>query len=316
MNNTIISIDWDHTFRNMAGIDLGILALVLYAQSQHIPVGLTTHRDLENTTLYTLAYAQYRIPEEESDALAAAISYWDKHVFKPLNIYFDFINARYQVRYETGNYYQDKLLELEKKLAEEIIQNRILDNPKTVQEKVAQYAKAEEPLLNNEYKEAQILWLSEQFAQSGTLPTIYHIDDNQEVYQQLAHQFSHVHTIFYQHSPLFSNQSCIPFVTEIGLLNDMQAFATGEWPENPLRGLSLCLAMLQVVMIDDALFDIIEKKFQDLKSAITPDLIRLYAFIEGLLLAIKTKKQPIYLLNNDLSWGDHHHTGVSLVISQ
>ena len=92
----IISIDWDHTLRNLAGLDISILSLILYAKSKNIPVGLTTHRDKENTVLYTLYNWQYEKPKDETIALAAAISYWDKNFFKPYNIELDFINGRYQ----------------------------------------------------------------------------------------------------------------------------------------------------------------------------------------------------------------------------
>jgi hypothetical protein len=284
----------------MAGIDLGILALALYAKSKHIPVGLTTHRDLENTTLYTLYHWQYQKPDDIHDALAAAISYWDQHLFKPLNMTFDFINARYQPRYETGNYYHDKLHGLEKILAQEILQNHILDNPINVQEKIKQYAQAEEPLLNNEYKEAQILWISEQYAKEGKLPMIYHIDDDHGVCQQLPHQFPNVHTIFYEHSPFFSNQNSIEFLSTIGLLSDMQSFIHQPHLDNPQRCLSLCLALLQVVTVDDALFASIETVIQDMKSSVSFDLIHLYQLIESLLRTIKTTGQPVYLLNNHL----------------
>ncbi len=299
-NTTIISIDWDHTFRNMAGIDLGLLALVLYAKSKHIPVGLTTHRDLENTTLYTLYHWQYQKPDDIHDALAAAISYWDKRLFRPLNITFDFINARYQPRYETGNYYQDKLYGLEQKLAQEIMQHHILDNPQLVQEKIKQYAEAEEPLANNEYKESQLLWLSEQYAKEGTLPTIYHIDDDHGVCQQLPHQFLHVHTIFYEHSPFFANQNIMEFLSEIGLLSDMQNFIHSPHLDDQQCCLSLCLALLQVVSVDDALFAVLETVIKDMKSSLTTDLIPLHQLIENLLMALKTTGQPVYLLNNHL----------------
>lgn len=83
---------------------------------KNIPVGLTTHRDIENTALYTLYYWQYEKPEDEATALAAAISYWDKHLFKSYNIQFDFINARYQPLHGDINYYQHFLLPLEKKV--------------------------------------------------------------------------------------------------------------------------------------------------------------------------------------------------------
>lgn len=295
---TIISIDWDHTFRNMAGIDLGILALVLYAKSKHIPVGLTTHRDLENTTLYTLYPSQYQKPDDIHDALAAAISYWDQHLFKPLNITFDFINVRYQPRYETGNYYQDKLYDLEKKLAQEIMENYILDNSLRAQEKIKEYAQAEDLLANNKYKEAQMLWLSEQFTKEGHSSFIYHIDDDPGVCQQLPHEFSNVHTIFYEHSPFFSNQSSLEFLDKIGMLNDMQNFINQPFIDDPQRCLSLCLALLQVITVDDALFAMIETVIKDMKSSVTTDLIYLYQLMESLLRSIKITGQPVYLLNN------------------
>lgn len=131
--DVIISIDWDHTFRNISGLDLNILSLIFYAKSKNIPVGLTTHRDVENTILYTLYYWQYQKPEDETMALAAAISYWDEHLFKPCHIQFDFINARYQPLHDNTNYYQQILYPLEKKLAEDIITNHILDDMMTVQ---------------------------------------------------------------------------------------------------------------------------------------------------------------------------------------
>src|SRR5690242_10134687 len=78
MKKPIISIDWDHTFRNMHGLDLNLLSLVCYSKAKGIPVGLTTHRDIENTTLYSLYHWQFKKPENNKIALAAAINYWQE----------------------------------------------------------------------------------------------------------------------------------------------------------------------------------------------------------------------------------------------
>lgn len=159
----IISIDWDHTFRNMSGLDLNILAIARFAKSKQISVGLTTHRDIENTTLYTLYYWQYEKPQDNSDALAAAISYWDQHVFKPLNLAFDFINARYQPISSPHNYYKTTLYPLEKKLAEEINNHHILNDKQMVKNKIQEYVRKEPLMENNEFKQAQIAWLINQY---------------------------------------------------------------------------------------------------------------------------------------------------------
>ncbi len=293
----IISIDWDHTFRNMAGIDLGILSLVLYAKAKQIPVGITTHRDLENTTLYTLYPWQHQIADDEHDALAAAISYWDEHLFKPLNITFDFINARHQVRYAQGNYYEDKLLPLEKKLAQEIIHNHILNNPALVREKIQQYAMIEEPVFNNDAKQAQIVWLSQQFSHHETFPMIFHIDDSHEVIQQLPFEFPHVQTIFYEHAPFFSNQGCEKLLSDIGFIEDIQNFSLTAWLENPLQGLALCLALLQFNLSADQLF-MLEQDLKKLKPLLNDNLLGVYQLIIDLLTMTKANNRQIYLLDN------------------
>lgn len=315
--NIIISLDWDHTFRNMTGIDLNILALSLYAKSKHIPVGLTTHRDLENTTLYTLYPWQYQTPQNDSDALAAAISYWDKHLFKPLNLEFDFINARYQPRYDNNNYYNDVLYPLEKKLAEEITLHRILDNPPIVREKIREYGQIENFIADNEFKETQLLWLSKVFSSNENPLTFYHLDDSSAVCESLSTAFAKlttktnvaVKTIFYQHSPLFANECCIELLTQIGLLQDIQNFIRypeymNEGFDNPLQCLALCLAVLQIPYIDNAIFSKIEKILTQaqVKLLLKPENENLYHFVEKLLRETKTTGQALCIMPNNLSF--------------
>ncbi len=300
--NVIISIDWDHTLRNMEGIDLNLLALVLYAKSKNIPVGLTTHRDLENTTLYTLYYWQYEKPKNESDALAAAISYWDKHLFKPLNITFDFINARYQPRYQHDNYYQEKLFPLEQKLAEEIILNRILDDRDIVQEKIKQYAQVESILEGNEYKETQIRWLLNFFQPIEDSFTLYHVDDNKEVCQHLSKQRS-VNAIFYEKSPLFSNEISVELLENIGLLDDMQRLMEHDVVDifdNQQRWLAVIMAILQMPYINNEIFLIIESVLKKMALSLKLELVHLHDFITRLLIETKRNGHPIWLMPNHL----------------
>lgn len=303
MNNTrIISIDWDHTFRNMEGIDLGILAIVLYAQSLAIPVGITTHRDQENTTLYTLYAWQYKKPDTQAHALAAAISYWDAHLFKLLNINFDFINARHQVNSGEENYYQNVLLPLEKKLSHEIIANNILNDGSIVRKKLQEYAIAEGAVENNEFKEAQILWLSEKFSERDALPIIYHIDDSADVCQQLANRFRHVNTVFYEQSPLLSNETCVKMLKDIGFIDAAQQFLHQPPLQNPLYCLSLCLAVSQMFLPDNAMIEVIRTTLVELEPQLPPDLINLHQFINRLIETMHSRQAGIYLLKNDLSW--------------
>lgn len=297
-HHTIISIDWDHTFRNMTGLDLGILALALYANAKKIPVGLTTHRDLENTTLYTLYPWQYEKPAHNNDALAAAISYWDQHLFQKLNLNFDFINARYQSRISPANYYQEILYPLEKTLAAEITENYILENKITIKEKIAQYAQTEIPLADNECKEAQISWLMQTFSADNQV--IYHIDDDPKVCQTLPLRFSSVHTIFYAQSPFFSNQACVLLLNEIGFLNDIQNFIHSQLlPEDPQQCLAVILAILQLPNINNEIFSTIEAALNNLQLSSHSKLTYLFDFIKKQLLAVQALGQSIHILMND-----------------
>ncbi|MFI4956159.1 MAG: hypothetical protein ACHQAX_02995 [Gammaproteobacteria bacterium] len=309
----IISIDWDHTFRNVTGIDLNILALVLYAQSKQIPVGLTTHRDLENTTLYTLYHWQHGPhSNDERDALAAAIHYWDENLFKPLNIRFDFINARYQPRCKGINYYQHSILPLEKRLAEEILVNGILNAPEVVRNKIGEYAVPEELLDNNEFKEAQIFWLSNMYQHVHDHATLYHIDDSRDVCDFLPEKLTQlkngltVKTILYRSSPLFSNKACLECLSDIGLLDDINDFINQHEIENLIQDHRKCLAVVMAVLQMDGLSDevisTIEDVLHEIGESMNSDTDKLHKFVEKQCMETRKNKHPICIMPNSLTF--------------
>ncbi len=306
-NDIIISIDWDHTLRGMHGIDLGLLALAMYAKSKSIPVGLTTHRDIENTTLYTLYYWQHKPPKRSEDALAAAISYWDKLCFKPFNLQFDFINARYQPRTGKGNYYQDVLYPLEQKLAGEIRENMILENPLLVQEKMHTYAQKEHPIENNDAKEAQIIWLCGQFKEA----MIYHVDDSPEVCGDLPRKFSRlnknrnhrVKTIFHETTPILNSEAYAELLIKIGLLEDMgklfkQQYNTANTFEGQLKALAISLALLQADGPNSTACQAVEQLLNQLKPVLHVKHASLHGLIERLLKQAKEEGAMPSVLSN------------------
>lgn len=255
-NQPLISIDWDHTFRNTHGLDLNLLALVCYANAKNIPIGLTTHRDIENTTLYTLYHWQYEKPNHDSVALAAAINYWLNNILRPLNIKLNFINARYQPNYHQKNYYNEVLLPHEQILAHEIKLNNLLDDRDNVKRMILKYQKVNEGEINhNEYKGAQIAWLSEYFKNKFS-GRIYHIDDNSDVCDLLVDDLENiksdnidVNTIYYHDAPLFANKSCAALLKDIGLIDDWERFITNNYLpfcDNYSLYLSLCFFATQV----------------------------------------------------------------------
>jgi hypothetical protein len=311
----IISIDWDHTFRNVSGIDLNILALVLYAQSKQIPVGLTTHRDLENTTLYSLYHWQYaRHSMDKRDALAAAIHYWDENLFKPLNIRFDFINARYQPRCNDISYYHHFILPLEKSLAEEILTHGILNDPEVVRNKIKEYAISEGLMDNNEFKEAQILWLSNVYQHVHANATLYHIDDSRDVCEYLPEKFLELHpqtrltvkTIFYQNSPLFSNQSHVECLADIGLLTDISLFINHQEIKNLLQNHQRCLAVVMAVLQSDSLSDdvfaTIDDVLNEIEKSMSLDIVNLHKFVKMQCMQTRVNGYPICIMPNSLTF--------------
>ena len=228
MKKKLLSIDWDHTLRQLSGLDTQILTLIIYCQGMGIPVGLTTHRDRENFVLYSLYYWQYEQPQHKADALAAAIDYWQQTWFEPMGIKFDFINARYQPLYEEQNYYFAELQPFERELAAKIHQKGFFTDTATVKQCIAEYTQKKEPsMLNNEYKQAQIAWLAKQYGSvaKDTLE-IWHIDDCEKVIANLPSAFQEhreysqnviVKPVRYKSFPLFSNPDSESLVMALGL---------------------------------------------------------------------------------------------------
>ncbi len=240
MKKYVLSIDWDHTFRHFPGLDMQILILVMYCQGKGIPVGLTTHRDRENFILYSLYHWQHQAPEHEADALSAAIDYWQKTQFDPLGIRFDFINARYQPEYEDRNYYYEVLLPFEQLLAEDIQNNQFVWDKEAVKQRIAYYTQEKEPLIpGNEYKQAQIAWLAQQYPSAE----IWHLDDCQNVAENLLN----VNTLHYAQFPLFSNPKSAQLVEALGILDDARALLeSSEMPEKA-DSLAVAAALLLIV---------------------------------------------------------------------
>lgn len=279
----IISIDWDHTLRNLQGLDLNILALINYAKAKKIPVGLTTHRDIENTTLYSLYYWQNQQPANIKIPLAAAISYW------PVTV--DFINARYQPLYLEENYYEKIILPHEKMLAFEINENKLLADPNKVKSFLAKYHEFKEgELKDNEFKEAQINWLNNQYK-----GTIYHIDDNQDVCRVLPKTFKNVQTFWYQQAPLLANESCGSIFNDIGFIEDWDAFIAHEgapFSDNEELYLSLCLFATQYCYHE---INFLEKIALHLNQIMSPQVF----LIKDLIQQIKEKQQPVHFILNE-----------------
>lgn len=307
MKTPIISIDWDHTFRNMHGLDLNILTLICYANAKGIPVGLTTHRDIENTTLYSM----YQKPENNKIALAAAINYWQRYFLDAINIKCDFINARYQPNYHNENYYEKVVLPHEMNLAFEIKQKNLLDNPEAINKIISQYQQKEGIINNNEFKGSQINWLSNHYENKFN-GTIYHIDDSHEVCNFLLDEFqkmnpaSHIkiNTIFYNKSPMFYNEKCGMLLEDIGLFADWESFLkNGCAPScnNNLLYLSLCLLATQIGFTDT---DILNKTRENLSKLTLLDAANneLIALIQDIVNKIEKNIQPIHFFLNE--WVD------------
>lgn len=308
MKQPIISIDWDHTFRNMNGLDLNILSLVCYAKAKNIPVGLTTHRDIENTTLYALYYWQFKKPENDKIALAAAIHYWQKYFLDPINVKFDFVNAKYQPNYSNENYYEKVLLPHEMKLAFEIKQKNILDAPDMVKQIIHQYQQKEDLIDNNEFKGSQLDWLVKHY-ENKCNGTIYHIDDSREVCDFLLDEFQKINinrhikinTIFYDKIPLFYNEHCVDFLRKIGLLFDWETFVKNDcapFCNNKFLYLSLCLFATQINFTD---MDMLNKVRLHLSKLILPDNAsnNLPALIQNVINKIENSRQSIHFFLNE-----------------
>ncbi|MGB6977313.1 MAG: hypothetical protein WBE18_07685 [Gammaproteobacteria bacterium] len=314
--NLILSIDWDHTLRNLSGLDINILSLIAYANSRQIPVGLTTHRDIENTTLYTLHYWQYEKPKAESTALAAAISYWNTRFFDPLNIKIDFINARYQPLYNKSNYYNQVLLPHENCLANDIIVKGILQDSNRVRDAIKNYALQKEPAFeNNEHKEAQISWLGNRYAREFDKIVIYHIDDDKELCEALPKKIKQmtatneniaVKIVPYCIMPLFANKESLPLLQDIGLMDDIELFLNHcnssmiPFADNPSRCLSVCLCLLQMYDSEQSILSLIKKTIDRIKPQLKGAILNFIQLIENIIKIVQLSKHPVYLLSNDL----------------
>jgi hypothetical protein len=301
--NLILSIDWDHTFRNTEGLDLQILGLVCYAQAKNIPWGLTTHRDIENTTLYAFDSDQNTV-----DALATTIYYWQQHILKPFGLQANFINARYQPLYVDSNYYQQIVLPHEKQLTADIVEQTILQNPQAMREKLRYYVTIREPILtNNEFKQAQLKWLNDHYAHTPST-IIFHIDDHEPLcrYWQTAND-PYLQAIHYATTPLFSNASASLLAEKIGLLADLAWFiqtltTAAAFQENPRLCLALCLFAMQIHANNPTILSALEKIILSLSLTLTDDLQALAKFIHYILQLTQTNQQAILLIENNLQF--------------
>ena len=144
----------------------------------------------------------------------------------------------------------------EEKLAFEIMHHHLLSDPSKVLALVQQYSGTEKAIAHNEFKEAQINYLAQQF-QGRFNGIIYHIDDSIDVCEKLNETFQalrhdnnvQVHTLSYHHAPLFYNESCITMLNDIGLLEDWDIFLRHEgqaWDDHEPLYLALCLFATQV----------------------------------------------------------------------
>lgn len=318
VRKTIISIDWDHTLRKMDGLDVNILILMFYAQANNISIGLTTHRDIENTTLYTLYHWQYQIPENNYAALAAAISYWNTAFFSRMNIKLNFINARYQPLFNDSNYYEKTLLPIENALAKEIINDKILENPRTVRSKISEHInrKKEAPISSNQYKEKQILWLYEQYNRmsEGSI-TIVHLDDDKDTCHWLPIKISEhyepdsrfkLKTIYCNNEFLLLDEGYCSLLNEIGLFEYAETLIRkkqiSEFTQLPdqLSCLSGCLLLAQMHYDDIKILSSIRKFLVQLEVILQPDLLQCYLFAKEFIATVLSNKRPICLLANDL----------------
>jgi hypothetical protein len=308
IKNPIISIDWDHTFRNMHGLDLNIFSLVCYAKAKNITIGLTTHRDIENTTLYSLYYWQFKKPENIKTPLAAAINYWQKYFLDTFNVKFDFINARYQPNYQNENYYDKFLLPHELNLSFEIRHKNILDDSKKVKNIITQYQHKEAIIDNNDFKGAQLNWLAEHYKNNFN-GTIYHIDDSHDVCHFLLDEFKKVNadhnvkinTIFYDKATMFYNDHCAMFLREIGLLSDLENFLqNGCVPcsNNHFLYLSHCLLATQMCYTDTNILNKIEIYLSNL-ALYDNESNKLCSLIQNIIGKIKETGQPIHFFLNE-----------------
>lgn len=310
---TIISIDWDHTLRKMDGLNLNLLILILYAQAKKIPVGLTTHRDIENTTLYTLHHSQFSPPENNDDALAAAIFYWQQHIFSPLKIKFDFINARYQPICDALNYYESVLLPLETQLADDILTQKILLSPERVREKIKTYtAQQETKLIHNNYKEMQIAWLCHQYDEDHL--SIIHLDDDDQLIQNLPSSFKNYYqqekivdlkTIHVEDESLLRNEMYFNFLKQIGFIDDAETFIQADDMHlkqflfcNQRLALSLCLLLTQIYYAEVKILEKIKMLLNKLATNVTPDNSFYFFFAKEFVASVSIKKLPIDVLSN------------------
>lgn len=312
MDNLIISIDWDHTLRKTEGLDINLLILVLYALAKKIPIGLTTHRDIESTVLYSLYFWQNHPPKYNEEALSAFISYWQTLFFTPMNIEFDFINARYQPISGNQNYYSSVLLPLEKKLADEIVVNDILKEPHIVRLKILEYTSQKESLTeSDQFKEKQMEWICNKY--KGQLPiNIVHIDDNETLTHNLPLIFSQVSrtlhasvkTIFVQDNFVLLNEDFLSFLNNIGLIKYAESILSPDFKItkkiNSKELLSACLLLGQLNYANIEITSKIIKILDDLEIDIFPELAFTLKFIKQVVSAVETIKKPVKLLANNL----------------
>ena len=298
MSKILISTDWEHTLRNPHGLDLNIVALMLYAQSKQIPVALTTFRDIESTVMYMLYPWQHQKPTTHDDALAASIHYWQTHFFQSLNFQFNSINARCQPAHQT-NYYQTVLLPLEKKLTEEIINNRILSDSAMVRNKIQEYTQHKEDRIeNNDVKQAQIQWLLQQYPDH----VIYHIDDNETICNELPNKLSTltptaaIQILHYKTPPLFSNDCSALFQT-IGLDRELNELTNNQMTfTNEFHCLSLILIFLLNTPLEPTALAQIKTQLDGL--SLSPQTTIIHKLINALLHMHSGSNKLTYLIPN------------------
>lgn len=310
INEMIISIDWDHTLRRTNGLDLNLVILMMYAQANSIPFGITSHRDIENTVLYTLYYWQHRAPERNCDALAAAINYWLNGFFMPMHIKFDFINTRYQPMFKDKNYYQDVLLAVELELESKINKNKILQNQPLVRSTIAELTSNKEQLMpDNEYKESQIAWLCEKYIhQSDKNKLIVHIDDDQKLCHHLPINSKHeVTTIYCEEGSLLLNEMYLDLCRDTGLFEYSHDLLESDFTPSKyntaakqLSFFSACMLLAQFHHNDINTLSQIEEFRLKLEPSLDSHLAYCNLFCKKFIATVSATQYPICLLSNDL----------------
>lgn len=295
----------------MDGLDINLLMLALYANAKQIPVGLTTHRDIENTTLYTFCPALENNETSNDDALAAAISYWNEALFSQMELNFDFINARYQPIYNEKNYYETTLLPFEKRLADDINLQNFLNDRDKIELKMTEYLSLKEPVMaNNDYKELQINWLCERYAQHINKGSpVFHLDDDANVTKHLQsalekkHQSKSVKPIFMDDESLLANPPFLALLEHIGVIEYAKQLMSQDnlTPDHPLLAnsravLSAGLLLAQANYEKDETLEKINDIFSKLKDKDN----NCFMITNDIFVAICQQRQPVRLIANNL----------------